>query len=727
VRVHPNLLMTDPRTRAAATVVGAHTVGCIVILLFVLGIAGPSRAAEVSPGGPRVRVELVAERQGIEPGEPFWLGLRQQIAPGWHTYWENPGDSGEPATIDWSLPPGFAAGPIVWPHPERIPAGPFMSYGYEGEVLLLTRVTPPADLVAGTPVTLRARARWLVCEKECIPEEAALELTLPVAGGARRELRSAEAFARARRAVPVPSPWPAELTTTDAEFALAVSAPGLAADRIAEIWFYPREWGVIDHVAPQRATVSPDGIRIAVARGPRPETTERPVEGVLVVKERFDAGVVSRAFLLRAAPAGSAQATVATADAVASPLAAVGLALLGGLLLNLMPCVLPVLSVKTLSLAGHAGAAPAAMRRHGVAYTAGVLASFAVVAGALIALRSAGEQIGWGFQLQSPRFVTALAYLFFAMALALSGVITIGGRMAGVGHGLAARARYAGSFFSGALAAVAATPCTAPFMGVAVGFASTQPAAIALLVFGALGLGLALPYLALSFAPGWQRSLPRPGPWMERLKQLLAFPLYASVAWLVWVLSQQAGPSAVATALGGLVLIGFGAWLYESSRAAPAPWRRVAAGTAALALAAAVTAGYLGVAARSEVAGVEGNKRAAEAFTPGRVAELRAQGRAVFVNFTAAWCITCLVNERVALRSPAVAEAFTRKGVVSLTADWTSRDAQIAQVLGSFGRSGVPLYVLYPPLRGKGAADAEPMVLPALLTEGVILDAVGRI
>jgi thiol:disulfide interchange protein len=698
------------------------------VLVLALGMVGPVGAAGTTPGGPRVHAELVAERPGVEPGGSFWLGLRQRIAPGWHTYWENPGDSGEPATIDWSLPPGFSAGPIVWPHPERIPVGPFMSYGYEGEVLLLTRVTAPAALVPGMPVAIRARARWLVCEKECIPEEAALDLTLPVASGPTADARSADRFARARRAVPVPSPWPVALTATAAELALAVAAPGLAADRIAEIWFYPREWGVIDHVAPQRATVSREGIRIEIARGPLPEAADRPVEGVLVVKERLDTGVVSQAFALRAIPAGGAAAASRSPDLVVSALQAAGLALLGGLLLNLMPCVLPVLSVKVLSLARHAGAARSVMRRHGLSYTAGVLAAFAVVAGALIALRGAGEQIGWGFQLQSPLFVTALTYVLFAMALGLSGVVTLGGRrIAGVGRSLAARAGYAGSFFTGALAAVAATPCTAPFMGVAIGFAVIQPPAIALLVFEALGLGLALPYLALSFAPGWQRRLPRPGPWMERLKQLLAFPLYASAAWLVWVLSQQAGPRAVASALAGLILIGFGAWLFEASRAARAPWRRAATATAALALAAAVAAGHLGTVMPPEGGDAPLESRGAEAFTPARVAELRAQGKAVFVNFTAAWCITCLVNERVALRSPAVAEAFARKGVVSLKADWTSRDAQVARVLESFGRSGVPLYVLYPPLGGDGAAGAAPTVLPAVVTEAMILDAVGRI
>ncbi|HVQ76471.1 MAG TPA: thioredoxin family protein [Candidatus Binatia bacterium] len=691
---------------------------------LALLLAAGVRIAGADGAGPRVQAQLVSELATIEPGGSFWVALRQVIAPRWHTYWENPGDSGEPATIDWSLPAGFEAGPIAWPHPERIPIGPFMSYGYEGEVLLLTRMKAPADLAPGRAVTLRARAGWLVCEKECIPEEAAVELTLQVGPRAARDSRWADAFARAIRAVPMPSPWPAEFTATAAEIEITVAAPGLAADRVADIWFYPREWGVIDHVGLQRAVVLRDGIRLAVARGALSRTAEQPIEGVLVVKERIDGSVTTQAFAIRAVPAGPARLGAGSALALAQ---AAGLALLGGVLLNLMPCVLPVLSVKALSLVQHAGAAPWVARAHGLAYTAGILVSFGALAGVLIALRSAGEQIGWGFQLQSPIVVAVLAYLLFAMGLSLSGVMTIGGRIAGVGSGLARRPGYAGSFFTGALATVAATPCTAPFMGAAVGFAMTRPVGEALAVFEALGLGLALPYLALSFVPA-HHLLPRPGPWMERLKQFLAFPLYASVAWLVWVLSQQVGPAGVAAALAGLVLIAFGAWLHEVSRGAAPRWRRAATAMAALAVVAAVVAGQVGASAgpRAPGPGVA-RETEPEAFSPARLAELRAQGVPVFVNFTAAWCITCLVNERVALRSPAVAEALAGQGIAYLKADWTRRDPEITRILESFGRSGVPLYVLYPPARGTGAGSGEPAVLPAVLTEGVVLDAIARI
>ena len=681
--------------------------------------AEPTRAPTVKtpapPGPPRVAVTLLGEGASIEPGASFWVGLRQRIAPGWHTYWTNPGDSGEPPVLDWNLPAGWQAGPLVFPQPERMPVGPLMSYGYTGEVVLLTRLTAPAGLAPGASVTLRGHAAWLVCEKICIPEEADVTLTLPVVAGKPAPGPGAAAIERTRRAVPGPSPWPALLSATPEAVTVSVAAPGLEASRIAEIVFFPGRWGVMDHAAAQEVTIAPDGIKLRAARGLLPEAADDDLDGVLVIREKLDQGLVSQAFAIKAVAAKGA------GGPSLSLLAAMGLAVAGGLILNLMPCVLPVLSIKALALVGHAEVSPGAVRRHGLAYTAGVLVCFAALAGALLALRAGGAKIGWGFQLQSPLVVTALAYVLFALGLSLSGLLVIGGRLTGVGHGLAARPGYGGSFFTGALATIAATPCTAPFMGAAVGYALTQPPAAALAVFEALGLGLALPFLALSLVPAWRRLLPRPGPWMTRLSQALAFPLYASVAWLVWVVSRQAGPDGVALVLVGLLLIGFGAWLHHAARGAAPHWRRVATGFALASVAAAIALAPLAAASPPAPATAPG-AAAWEPYSPRRLAELREQGKPVFVNFTAAWCITCLVNERVALGSPAVAEAFARKGVVYLKADWTSRSAEIAAALGSFGRSGVPLYVVYP-ARAGGAVAAEPRVLPQILSEGTIIEA----
>ena len=692
---------------------------CVFLLL------GGSRPSTDASEGPRVRVELLSEVAAAVPGEPFWAALRQRIAPGWHTYWMNPGDSGEPPRIEWDLPSGFRAGEFVWPLPERISVGSAMTYGYSNEVVLPMAMTPPANLPAGKNVTLRGRASWLVCEKICVPEEAPVALTLPVAAGAPSlDPRGAALIAAARRNVPTASPWPASFVATPADVTLTVKASGLMPDRITDVWFFPARWGAIDLAAPQRARVDAEGIRLDVARGQLREAVAAPIDGVLVVSERLDGGVARHAFSLTALP----RSPGTDAAGLGSLLRAIALALAGGLVLNLMPCVLPVLSVKALGLVRQASDRSALLRAHGLAYAAGVLVSFAIVAGVLIALRAGGEQIGWGFQLQSPAFVTVLAWLFFSVALGFSGVIVVSGRFAGMGQTLAARSGYGGSFAAGALATVAATPCTAPFMGAALGFAVMQPWPIALAIFEALGLGLALPYLVLSFVPAWSRLLPGPGPWMARLQQLLAFPLYAAAAWLVWVVSQQAGPHGVGAALAGLVLIAFAAWLHGALGGIRALWRHTATWTIAallpLLIVGILALGPLGAGTRSPASEVASGGLAWEPFSPERLAALRAAGTPVFVNFTAAWCVTCLVNERVALRSPAVADAFTRKGVVALKADWTNRDPAIGQVLGSLGRSGVPLYVLY----ASGAETvAAPTLLPQILTEGAVIDALDKI
>jgi thiol:disulfide interchange protein DsbD len=394
------------------------------------------------------------------------------------------------------------------------------------------------------------------------------------------------------------------------------------------------------------------------------------------------------------------------------------LALAGGLILNLMPCVFPVLSIKVLALADQAGGSAASLRRHGVAYTGGVLTAFAALGVLLLLLRAAGTELGWGFQLQSPITVALLAYLLLAVGLSLSGVFHLGSSLQGVGLGLTRRSGLAGSFFTGVLAAVVATPCTAPFMGTAVGFALTQPAPVAMTVILVLGLGLALPFLALTLAPQLIGRLPRPGPWMETLRQLLAFPVYATVAWLVWVLGQQVGPTGLFTALVGLVLVGLAAWSFNVAQTAGGWSRRAAAGTLAASLAG------LGVALAS-VAGDRGAAPAAtavgyERFTQARLDELVAARRPVFVNMTAAWCITCLVNESAALSNTAVQAAFAAKGIVYLKGDWTSRNPEITRVLERHGRSGVPLYLLYPD-------GGQPVVLPQILTPATVLGEIARL
>ena len=384
-----------------------------------------------------------------------------------------------------------------------------------------------------------------------------------------------------------------------------------------------------------------------------------------------------------------------------------------------MPCVFPVLSIKVLSLVNHATQSPEQLRRHGFIYTAGVLATFLVLAGALLALRAGGAEIGWGFQLQSPITVAVLAYVLFAMGLSLSGVVHFGYSLQGLGGSLAQRAGYSGSFFAGALAVVVATPCTAPFMGTALGFALTQPAAISLVVFLALGLGLALPFLLLTLSPRLIEWLPRPGAWMDTLKQALAFPVYATVAWLMWVLGQQVGPSGLFAALIGLVLIALAAWSFGIWQTAGQTWGRRVAAAVAIASMTATAAAVAGLQTDRPTAAQTASAAGIEPFSQRRLDELRAENRPVFVNMTAAWCITCLVNERVALSTDAVKSAFSAGNIAYLKGDWTNRNPEITRILERHGRSGVPLYLLY-------SSGDEPVVLPQILTAATVLQEIDR-
>jgi thiol:disulfide interchange protein DsbD len=606
-------------------------------------------------------------------------------------------------------------------HPERIRVGPLMNYGYSGHAYLPYRLSVPEQLDSAGPVRLAADVDWLVCEEVCIPESGRVTLSLPVAGATTPAdgLRSAE-FDRIRAAQPRPSPWPARLEPLGDAYRLVLQARGLDASRIEDAWFYPTRYGVIEHAAAQALKITAEDLSLSLtpAIGAPPDPAE--LAGVLVLKERLDGTTVTQSFELsavRSTTGGPAEGLSLTRAWL--------LALIGGLILNLMPCVFPVLSMKALALTSLVREAPRRVRWHGLVFTAGVLVSFAALAGILMGLRAGGEQIGWGFQLQSPGFVLALAWLMFGLGLMFSGVLTVGGRLAGIGEGLTRGGGPGSAFFTGVLAVVVATPCTAPFMGAALGYALTQPPTVGISVFLALGLGMAAPWLALSLWPALHRHLPRPGPWMERLKQFLAFPLYATAAWLIWVLSQQAGSEAIAAALAGMVLLAFAAWLWQQTRSVPKRWRRLGR---LLSIASAATLvvllGVTGSGPLPETAPTSARSGSLhwEPYSGERLESLRAEGRPVFVNFTAAWCITCLVNERVALSSEPVAEMMREKGVAYLKGDWTNRDPIITEVLTRHGRSGVPLYLLYPPDR-----SSAPEVLPQLLTEGMVLERLRRL
>lgn len=680
---------------------------------MLLGLAGAAaHAAESEPvKTPHVTARLVSERSGLVPGETAWLALHLAIREGWHTYWVNPGDAGEKTEIVWTLPPGFSAGDIEWPAPRRLREGPVTIYGYENNAVHLVPIAVPAAARPGAAVTLHADATWLVCEKICIPEQGRFALTLPVDAAA--PVDGVALFEQARRELPKAAPWPARIERAGEELRLRLDGAVLDRGRIADIWFYPTVHGALPYDAPQRVVHDGQGLTLRVKAGAKLATLP-VVPGVLVIQERLDSGTVAQAFGLRAAVTAPS-----TAAGLSLPLALL-FALIGGVILNLMPCVFPVLSIKALSFAAHADRG---MGRHGFAYAGGVLVCFAAIGVILAALRGAGAEIGWGFQLQEPVFVMTMAYLMFAIGLNLSGLFGIGGAAMGVGGGLAARHGLTGSFFTGMLAAVVATPCTAPLMGAALGFALTQPEPAAFAIVLTLGMGMALPFLVLSLSPGLLRYLPKPGPWMERFRQILAFPMYGTAAWLLWVLSLQSGDGALLAALSGALLIAFALWLWQATKHASARGRVAAAAISILALAGAAALIARADAPRSaDVASRPAEDSRWLAFAPAKLDELRAAGKPVFLNFTAAWCVSCIVNEQVVLRSDAVWAAMKQKGVVAMKADWTRRDPAITRALAAYGRTGVPAYVLLAPAR-----DSAPAILPEILTERIMLDAIAKL
>jgi thiol:disulfide interchange protein DsbD len=696
-------------------------------LLVSLLIATPVFAQSVVKTE-NVRAELISEVSQVKPGEPFWVALRETIRPHWHTYWKNPGDAGQPTDIAWKLPPGVKADPIVWPAPTKIDVSGVVNYGFEGDILLLVKVTPPADF-AGSTLALAADVNWLVCSDVCIPEGGKFSLDLPVGSAAKpADAATRGLFDKARRDVPTPSPWPARFGLDKAgDPTLAIDAKGLKPDSIGDVYFFPAEWGPVANMERQTAKVTADGIRIPLKKGDAKAAAPQQLAGTLELTEKTGDGAHRQAFDIVArldpafVPSAATPLAAASDSAALSLWQALAFALLGGLILNLMPCVFPVLAMKAAAFARLAGHARSEVRRDGFAYTAGVLLSFAAMAATIVAIRAAVGDVSWGFQFQSPIFSLLVAYLFFVVGLNLTGVFEVGSGFAGVGQGLVGRSGTTSAFFTGVLAVVVATPCTAPFMAAALGFALSQPAPQTVAVLLAMGLGLALPYLVLALTPALQRLMPRPGPWMDRLRQFLAFPMYASAVWMVWVLTQQTGADGVLYALGGMILIAFAIWLLRIGKAAsPATWvrRGFAAAAVLLAFAAALKLEDQPATAASASGGPSAGVsfEGWEHFSRARLDAAVAARKPVFVDFTAAWCITCLVNERVALETAPVRKAFEQTGTVKLKGDWTNRDPEITAMLKELGRAGVPLYLYWAP-----GAD-KPKILPQVLTEASIID-----
>src|SRR5271165_3177615 len=707
---------------------------------WLLGLLLASPAAFALTGNvvatDNVKAHLVSEVSAVAPGQSFWVALEFDIRDGWHTYWRNPGDSGQATTIKWQLPPGFTAGDILWTTPHRFELPPLVNYGYGKHAVHLVKITAPSDLHPGTPASLSAKASWLVCSDVCIPEDADLQLKLPVSreSGAV-DPKDAGLFEAARSELPSSAPAATTARIQSGQLVITLGKDwGATLPQIKSLAFFPYAEGGIEYAAPQTMTRSQDTVELAMKVGDRPPQGGT-LRGVLLATEQSGNEIVTvpleiaADFKVAGPGSGKGAAPAAGEKTTTSLPVLMLLAILGGLILNLMPCVFPVLSIKAIGLVEQAKKHPAAVRTKGVVFAAGVISSMLCLAAVLLVLRAGGEQIGWGFQLQSPLFVTLMVYLLFAVGLNLSGVFEIGGGLAGVGDGLTQGDSYRAAFFTGVLTTLVATPCTAPFMAAAVGAALTQSALFALCIFAALGFGLALPYLSLSFAPWLRRALPKPGAWMDTLKQVFAFPMYGSAAWLIWVLAQQqTAILGLGAALAGAILIGLAAWSYQKSKSSGSVGRAASLATAMIAVFVAVLlpvqlarAPLIGAASAATVGSAGGalDKEAWQIYDAARVEELKAAGKPLLVNFTASWCLTCLVNERNAFGDAEVEAVFHAKGVTLMKGDWTNRDPAITKALSEFGRAGVPLYLVYNAKPG----STEPLVLPQLLSASVVRDA----
>lgn len=657
--------------------------------------------------------ELLASVTSVAPGSRFEVALKLKHDPHWHTYWLNPGDTGLPTKIKWTLPQGFSAGELEFPAPERIAVGELVNFGYEGEIVLLTTISAPQDLAVGQSIDLIANASWLICLEECIPGKAQLKLTLNAAAQAEASA-AAPLIAIARSKLPTRE-------TVAARFA-ALEGGGYTLELQgaidAETQVFPLTTQLI-HNAPPQSDPSASMHRFVFKQSDEFETLPASAEFLIVPPAarpylvKVDTGAPpppsTGAAPLKAPPLQQGQASLGLLTALA-------LALLGGLILNLMPCVFPVLSLKALSFANLQGGERRAAVIDGLAYTAGVVLSFVALAGVLLALRAAGQAIGWGFQLQTPVINGALAYLFFAMGLSLVGAVSFGSSIMGVGQTLTEGHGARAAFFTGVLACVVASPCTAPFMGSALGYAVTQPAPLALLVFATLGFGLALPMLALSLLPRLSALLPRPGAWMVVFKQVLAFPLFLTAIWLIWVVGRQGSVDSMSWLLIGAVALAFALWLKDVSPSGGLlRVTRASAIATALLVAAACLWAVTGVIAPQAQAQTPG---ASEAYSAARLQTLRQEKTPVLINMTADWCLTCKVNERLALDSDRFRSVLAQNRVVYMKGDWTHYDAEITKFLARYGRNGVPLYVYFP-------ANGEPQVLPQVLTPQLIADTLG--
>lgn len=681
----------------------------VFMMLNVTVQAAPLAEIEASHS----TLRLYSELDGLKPNSRQWLAVEITPRDGWHSYWKNPGDSGAAPILDWKQ--GSAGGDIsfsepLFPTPKLIPVGPLANYGYDGASVLLVEM-----LTGDTSAAITLEAEWLICEVECVPQFGTLDFSLP-----RKDDASlgdeALLFSDARAKMPEPPYWGGLLSVEGTSSTLTVYADKADMPTLEKAAFFAGHEGVLNYATPQNWFWGEKGLVIELPRDAG-APTPKAADGLLFLTSMQGETTAYKLDPMLKITLENTRHTAATKTDTLLPTESMPVwraalfALLGGLILNLMPCVFPILSLKAFSFISANYKTEAKRRFEGVAYTLGIWVSFMAIVAVLLALRAGGAAIGWGFQLQEPLFVALMVLLMTLVALSLSGMFDIRLGIEGAGQGFASREGAQGAFFKGVLAALVATPCTAPLMAPAIGFALTQPIITVFVVFSLLAVGMALPFLALAFIPAVARVMPKPGAWMEKMKEALAFPMYLTAAWLLYIFDRQLGAVATFLLLVGLVICIFGVWLAKQGQ-----------GRVLKAFALLVILGSIGfVASKPWASLLESGSEASEAelaYSGETLAALRAEGKPVFVYFTADWCITCKVNEKVVLMTDDIQQLFKDKGITVLKGDWTNRNAEIAGVLANYGRAGVPLYLYYAP----GSKDA--VLLPEILTSGAVHDAI---
>lgn len=687
----------------------------IFLLLFLLvGFSLPALASQDNEPDQYVHVNILADNKNIQGGETIRLGIEQNIYPKWHSYWLNPGDSGLAFDITWDLPEGFSVSDLEWPTPQKIYVGELTNYGYEGQVTLLQNLTVP-ETISDEPLTLTGTVNLLVCHDICIPETHNVSITFN-----DNSPHHAEKIAMAEKQKPTLLSYEASFYEDEGNLIIDIKE-GETVLPLENIYTAPEEWGLVQNSADTKIEKTSNGYRVTQKRGERDLSEAKNLPFIIAHQ---DSGKAYRLVATPSQPQMANQGEDLSATSHASDnekqeisfLQAVIFAMLGGLVLNLMPCVFPVLSIKALSLVNLGGKEEKKAKLYGLSYTAGILISFSIIAGILIALKAAGAEIGWGFQLQNPIVISLLAYLIFIIGLNLAGVFEFSNKFGNVGQNLTQQSGNKGAFFTGVLATLVATPCTAPFMGVAMGYALTQGAVISMIIFLMLGFGLALPYLALCFIPALRTKLPRPGAWMERFKELLSFPMFLTAAFLVWVLAQQVGTLSILIILSSIVAISFLIWLWKHMP--KGGLLKILSILIIISLALFVVTAPFKLQKNETVSSVTTENT--QVFSNDTLSELLEGDDAIFTNMTADWCITCKVNERVALKTTTIENLFKEKNIQYLKGDWTNHNTEITQYLNKFNRQGVPLYVYYAPRDPNTGKRPEAVILPQVLTTTII-------